>query len=113
MARRPPATARSAAPARSASARSGPARPAPIRPAPAPTAADIARDRALAVQVRRVAIVLAVTMVAWMLASWAGGFYGWQARLAFLFDFLALAAFAWALIVTVRIWRARRARDRN
>lgn len=59
-------------------------------------------------QVRLVAVVLAVTMALWMVASWAGGFYGWQARFAFLFDFLALAAFAWALIVSYRIWRARR-----
>lgn len=61
-------------------------------------------------QVRLVAVVLAVTMVLWMIASWAGGFYGWQPRFAFLFDFLALAAFAWALIVSYRIWRARRGR---
>ncbi len=47
-------------------------------------------------------------MVLWMFASWAGGFYGWQARYAFLFDFLALAAFVWALIVSYRLWRARR-----
>ena len=59
-------------------------------------------------QVRQVAIVLAATMVLWMLASALGGFYGWQVRYAFLFDFLALAAFGWALIVTYRIWRARR-----
>jgi len=61
-------------------------------------------------QVRLVAVVLAVTMVLWMIASWAGGFYGWQPRFAFLFDFLALAAFAWALIVSYRIWHARRDR---
>jgi hypothetical protein len=62
-------------------------------------------------QVRLVAIVLASTMVLWMFASWAGGFYGWQPRFAFLFDFLALAAFGWALFVTYGLWRARRARD--
>jgi len=67
-----------------------------------------AQDQDQRQKVRLVAIVLAVTMVLWMLASWAGGFYGWQARYAFLFDFLALGAFAWALIVTYRIWRARR-----
>ncbi len=66
------------------------------------------QEQASARQVRLIAIVLAVTMVLWMLASWAGGFYGWQARYAFLFDFMALAAFGWALIVTYRIWRARR-----
>jgi hypothetical protein len=76
-------------------------RPAPIDPRERP---DDAR------QVRMVAIVLAVTMVGWMFASWAGGFYGWQPRFAFLFDFLALAAFGWALIVTYGRWRARRAR---
>ncbi len=59
-------------------------------------------------QVRQVAAVLIVTMVLWMLLSWAGGFYGWQARFAFLIDFLALAAFAWALIVSFRLWRERR-----
>ena len=71
------------------------------------------QDKDHARDVRRVAIVLAATMVLWMFASWAGGFYGWQARFAFLFDFLALAAFAWALIVTYRIWRARRDRNRR
>ena len=60
-------------------------------------------------QIRLVASVLAVTMLGWMFLSWAGGFYGWDPRYAFLVDFLALAAFAWALIVTYRIWRARRA----
>lgn len=64
-------------------------------------------------QVRLIAGVLVGTMVLWMFASWAGGFYGWPTRLAFLFDFLALAAFAWALIVTYRLWRARRAGRAN
>lgn len=59
-------------------------------------------------QVRQVATVLVATMVLWMLASWAGGFYGWPPRFAFLFDFLALAGFGWALIVSYRIWRQRR-----
>jgi hypothetical protein len=57
--------------------------------------------------------VLAATMVLWMFLSWAGGFYGWQARYAFLIDFLALAAFGWALSVTYRSWRARRAGGGN
>ncbi len=65
-------------------------------------------DRAHGRQIRLIATVLVVTMVLWMLLSWAGGFYGWPARFAFLFDFAALAAFAWALIVSLRLWRARR-----
>jgi hypothetical protein len=73
-----------------------------------PPGNDRDRSPADARQVRLVAIVLAVTMVLWMFASWAGGFYGWQARFAFLFDFMALAAFGWALFVTFRLWRARR-----
>lgn len=59
-------------------------------------------------QVRLVAIVLAATMAVWMLASFLGGQMGLPTRYAFLFDFMALAAFAWALIVTFRIWRFRR-----
>ncbi|MGY6535963.1 MAG: DUF5337 domain-containing protein [Pararhodobacter sp.] len=65
-------------------------------------------DHAKRRQVRQIAIVLAATMALWMFFSWAGGFYGWPARFAFLIDFLALAAFAWALIVSLRLWRARR-----
>lgn len=85
----------------------GPAVPARHRartPAPAPAQAPDLRP-----QVRRVALVLAATMVLWMFLSWAGGFYGWPARWAFLIDFLALVAFGWALLETYRLWRARRA----
>ena len=65
-------------------------------------------DQAHGRQIRLIAAVLVVTMLLWMFLSWAGGFYGWPARLAFLIDFAALAAFAWALIVTFRLWRSRR-----
>lgn len=64
-------------------------------------------------QVRLVAIVLAVTMVLWMTANWLGGQMGWQVRYAFLFDFMALGAFVWALIVSYRLWRARRQANDN
>ena len=87
--------------------------PSPARtpePGPAPSRAGQGTDRR---QVRLVALVLAATMALWMFASWAGGFYGWQPRFAFLFDFMALAAFAWALIVSWRLWRARHARNDN
>ena len=59
-------------------------------------------------QVRLVAVVLAVTMLLWMGAQVVGGEMGWDTRYAFLFDFAALAAFFWALVVTYQIWRARR-----
>jgi hypothetical protein len=69
---------------------------------------DPDRERQLARQGRLVAVVIAATMVLWMAATWAGGKFGWEARYAFLFDFMALAGFLWALIVTFQIWRKRR-----
>ncbi len=59
-------------------------------------------------QVRLVAIVIAVTMLVWMAAQFLGGQLGWDPRYVFLFDFAALAAFLWALVVIWQIWRARR-----
>jgi hypothetical protein len=47
-------------------------------------------------------------MVAWLGLQWIGGRYGWAARWAFLFDLAALAAFLWAMIVTLGLWRARK-----
>ncbi len=66
------------------------------------------QDRHLARQARLVSVVLAVTMILWMGAQWLGGQIGLETRYAFLFDMAAMAAFVWALIVTTRIWRARR-----
>ena len=68
-----------------------------------PDPAEIKR----AAQARLVAIVLAATMVLWMGAQWLGGQLGWETRLVFLFDFAALAAFLWAMVVTYQIWRGR------
>ena len=65
-------------------------------------------DLRSALQARLVAIVIAVTMGVWMGAQWLGGQFGWDSRYVFLFDFAALAAFFWALVVTYRIWRTRR-----
>jgi len=65
-------------------------------------------ERALSVQARLAATVMAGTMLLWMAVQWLGGRLGWEARYVFLFDFAALAAFFWALVVTWRIWRSRR-----
>jgi hypothetical protein len=72
-----------------------------MAPAPDP-------ERQLALQARLAAIVIAATMIVWMAAQWLGGQMGWESRFVFLFDLAALAAFFWALVVTYRIWRARR-----
>lgn len=69
---------------------------------------DPRRDRQTARQARVVAMVIAATMILWMVAQWVGGELGLEARYAFLFDFLALAGFMWAMIVTYQIWRKRR-----
>ncbi|MCU0905178.1 MAG: DUF5337 domain-containing protein [Tabrizicola sp.] len=72
-------------------------------PDPRPDPADLARAR----QMRLVGIVLLATVVLWMGAQWLGGTFGWETRFVFLFDFAALAAFLWALVVTYQIWRGR------
>ena len=65
-------------------------------------------DKMLARQARLVSIVIAATMVGWMVAQWAGGRLGLPERYVFLVDLFALAGFLWALIVTWQIWRNRR-----
>lgn len=71
------------------------------------TRPDPDRERKIALQARLVAIVLAGTMLLWMGAQILGGQMGWDARYVFLFDFAAIAAFIWALVVTYQIWRKR------
>lgn len=60
-------------------------------------------------QIRLATIVIVVTMPLWVGFSYLGGKYGFQPRFAFLADFAALAAFAFAIIVVFRVWRQRRA----
>ncbi|MEZ5798467.1 MAG: DUF5337 domain-containing protein [Paracoccaceae bacterium] len=66
------------------------------------------KDMQMARQARLVGLVLVVTMALWLGAQIVGAEMGWDTRYAFLFDFAALAAFLWALVVTYQIWRARR-----
>jgi hypothetical protein len=68
---------------------------------------DPDHERRLARKARLVACVIAGTMLLWMGAQWFGGRIGLETRFVFLFDFAALAAFFWALVVTYQIWRAR------
>ena len=65
-------------------------------------------DRGLARQARLVSVVIAATMILWMLAQVIGGQIGLPERYVFLFDLFALAGFTWALVVTWQIWRKRR-----
>lgn len=73
-------------------------------PGPAPKAAP-QKDDGTGRTGRLVAIVIAVTMVLWLLGQWIGGQLGLDPRYAFLFDFAAIAALVWSLVVTARLWR--------
>lgn len=65
------------------------------------------RDRDRAVKARTISIVIASTMLLWMLAQWVGGQLGLPTRYVFLFDFAALAGFFWAMVVAWQMWRGR------
>ena len=65
-------------------------------------------DKALGRQARLVAVVIAAVMILWIAGQWIGGQLGLPERYAFLFDLLALAGFAWCLIVTWQIWKKRK-----
>ena len=56
---------------------------------------------------QRLALVIAGTGLAWVLANMLGAHFGWPNRVRALFDLVALAAFAWAIIVAIGIWRNR------
>lgn len=86
---------------RRAAARRGD-RPAPAEP-PMPVV-----DPELARTGRMAALVIAGTMLLWMAATWLGSKLGLDRSYAFLFDFAALAAFIWSLVVIVRLWRRQR-----
>lgn len=56
---------------------------------------------------RLASIVIVVAMLSWMAISWLGGAIGLPERYAFLADLAALAAFAFAFITLIRVWRLR------
>ena len=62
---------------------------------------------------RVVAVVMAATMGVWLGLQALGAALGWPAGLAFVFDLAALGAFAWALIVTIGLWRRHREGSRD
>ena len=62
-------------------------------------------------QIKSASIVIIVAMIGWMLVSFLGGRLGLELRYAFLADFAAMAAFAYALIVLFRVWRQRQQGD--
>ena len=77
----------------------------------APKASD--RASGAAKQSRRAAIVIAGTMLGWMLVQQIGAQYNWPLKYTLLVDLFALAGLIWALILVFQIWRARRAETRT
>ncbi len=58
-------------------------------------------------QTRLASYVMIASVVLLMGGSWIGGQMGLPVRFAFLIDFMALAGFAFAMIVFFRVWRSR------
>ena len=74
---------------------------------------SVETDKAIARKGQSVALVIAVTMVLWIIAQWVGPALGLPGRYALLFDFAALAALFWAMVVIYQMWQARRASREN
>ena len=74
------------------------------RKLPMQNADDAALDR----KGRVAALVIAGTMLLWMLMQAIGAHLGWPTRLVFLFDLAAIAALFWALVVTYQVWQGRK-----
>ena len=64
-------------------------------------------------QGRVVGLVIAVTMLIWILAQSLGSYLGLPGRYALLIDFLAMVAFLWAIISGFLMWRSRRITRNN
>ena len=64
-------------------------------------------------QGRVVGLVIAVTMLIWILAQSLGSYLGLPGRYALLIDFLAMVAFFWAIISGILMWRSRRTTRNN
>ncbi|MEP5154536.1 DUF5337 domain-containing protein [Planktotalea sp.] len=64
-------------------------------------------EAALAKQGRTVALVIAGSMVFWIVAQALGPMLGMPGRFALLIDFAVLAALVWSMVVIYQIWRKR------
>lgn len=65
------------------------------------------RDKAIAAKGRHIGLVIAGTMLLWLLAQVVGPRLGLELRYAILFDLLALAGFVYAGINIYKLWRMR------
>ena len=58
-------------------------------------------------QTKLASYVMLASVLVLMGGSWLGGQLGLPVRYAFLFDLIAMAGFAFAMITLFRVWRAR------
>jgi hypothetical protein len=58
-------------------------------------------------QTKLASYVMLASVVVLMGGSWLGGQLGLPVRYAFLFDLIAMAGFAFAMITLFRVWRVR------
>lgn len=65
-------------------------------------------DKALARKGQTVGLVIAGTMLIWLASNWVGPLLGLPGRYVFLFDFAALAALIWAMVLIYQMWQARK-----
>lgn len=65
-------------------------------------------DQKLARKGRMLSLVIAGTLIIWMLLQIISPMIGLPGRFALLFDFAAMAALIWALVNVYQLWRARR-----
>jgi len=71
------------------------------------------QDNAIARKGRHISLVIAGTMVAWLLVSlWLGPAMGLPGRYALLFDMAALAALIYAMVNIYQLWRLRQDKQR-
>ena len=64
-------------------------------------------DRTDAAMGRRIALVVAGAGVLWVGVQWLGGQMGWPPKYILLADLSAAAAFIWAMVAALRMWRKR------
>lgn len=65
-------------------------------------------NQAMARKGRILSLVIAGTLVLWMVLQVISPMIGLPGRFALLFDFAAMAALIWALVNVFQLWRARR-----
>lgn len=72
------------------------------------------QDKAIAQKGRHIGLVIAGTMVLWVVMTlFVGPAIGLAGRYALLFDFAALAGFVYAGINIIQLWRMRQASEQD